>query len=759
MKPVHGIALAAGVALVAGLAWFFLGASGETGRESRGARPLGETPSEPEPRTAAELVEAPTPDPQESSDADEEPAEIFEAEIYGRVLADVTDEPFPDRFVAIQADDFPPAHGRTDELGAFRIRFRGPPEATAVAMPPRGWVPTGPPHLLSPEERRGLAEVVLRFRKGPSAAVRGYVVDKRTSEGVPQLRVELKMDELELFETVVTDDAGAFFTEGAFPAGKLSAEIWDDAPEGPIRIASASREHLKKDGAYDPAWQIEVGIGPTYRLLPAGGGNFERLLWFVELVESPKEGRFSAEIDVGQQGLSLRNTTPRDDRLWKPRMLRHGEPAWVRFPRVEHAPDEDFQPRLVLTGGDRWFGEVGVESTVGRHPEVLGVPLKACGTVGGVIVDEAENGIPSLWVALYPRNADGGEDTALPILQTWTDENGGYGFRHVETTRYLFVVQPWTYPFAVEPVVVQQGPNPLGEYPLPQPRLGPVAGTMTRDLSHRVAGAVLRLRSREGVGWEWVQIAGNRSPYFRFAGVPAGEYDLFISQIALTRRQINAVWGPPKTYLFAPTEGVELTSRDVPERLRVAFDIRDSRGFYPTGRAVYFGPEGALWSYDHVQKDKTFAIPPGEPIRWTVVADGMQPVTGDETRFRGSGDVKVAEVQLELGWGTTVYLRDREGGSGRLSAEESKALRRLGYSSSQVIPQFLASRPLVGARIYADGKPIGGVDRRGVARLRLLSAPETIQVDVEGYRGAALIPLFHRGAGGYQESVLWMERE
>ncbi|MCZ6599176.1 MAG: hypothetical protein O7B99_16170 [Planctomycetota bacterium] len=753
--------LGGGVAAIVALAWVLLGSDdGEPRAPAVVPRPP-ETPAE-EHREESELAaaEAPAtiaPAPEPEPDGVERTSRIFTAEIFGRVIALPDEEPAADLRVRVwspspDGPDEAKMEARTDEEGRFRMKFTGPMEARAAPQPKRGWVPADSPVELTVEQRRGEEEVVLKIEPGPSATVRGQVVDEKTREPVHEVQVEIASDFEGVQELVITDAEGFFATETAFPQGHLFATVIDVVFGEAVRLGSDSRPHLE-DGSLARMWELPVRIGPTYFLLPTGGGTFPTGDWVAEMVEEPPGHRYAAKLQVGRQ-LVLLPRSERQERLWSQTPLRTGKPPWVRWPRQEHEPDEKREVRLsVLHGSHEWWGEARVDRTTGRYRDVVGIPLEPIGALTGKVVTRNGGGIDGLSIGLSPRTRFGDPASDLATRETVTAGGGLFVFERVPTRLFLLALDPQRYPEVHELIDVPRGVSELPAYVVSDPApTGSVTGRFEVKRGHRPGEALVTLRSMEGLHHERIELV-RYGRTFRFDRVPRGEYQLIVEQKGRPDRQANAFWTPRRTVVYPPEAGIRIVSQKAADPVRHVFDGYERRSNLALDRmVVIFGPEGGLWDTKSLGQRGSVKISPDLPFRFALSAPGYQPTFGDESNFLGAGNERVARIPLDPGWGATIHLREgSRGTSGRIKRE----LRALGYRTGAGGNYFTNRRITTGA-VYADGEYVTRFDGHGRARLSLLRKPERIQIVCPGWIGSSASPLHDWYPADYQEVIVWM---
>jgi len=672
--------------------------------------------------------------------------------LVGRVEQAENERPLADIVVQVTGpDDKAVAGARSDEDGRFEIVGLAPEEVTIRARPRRGFVVKGRLHVVTAEERRGEEEIVLVLARGTSAPVEGIVVNELTQEGVFELRVELSLGELS--ESVRTDGQGNFATEVAFPPGALSAAVFDEPPGGPAGIGTFRREHLK-DGMLGEPWALEVGIGPSF-LLDATSGASLGPDFMARIVEASPEPRFAAVLDVHAGGFVLNRDAPVElgkhiENSWPEIPVRPGTPPWIRYSSQHLKPPAEEVAReitLQVHGGGQWIGAAEILTTVGHYPHTIGIPLRACGTVAGSVIDTTETPVKEASVRLFSR----GSGSELAIRETKTNDGGAYNFADVDAGLYRLVVQPLLHAGDERELRVEQGPNPLPTVILPPALVaGDVAGELfvAADTPHE--RPFLTLASAEGSSWRKVEVArvAARDEHgtlyaFRFQDVPSGEFDLAVGHLGLNKGLSN-FWTPRKLRVYSPRDGIRFDCRapDDPEAL--VFRVTDAAGNSVAHADVTFGPEGFLVGQYKLRGDRVFFLPRGVPLEWTVSARGYRPVRGNASAALRDGDRRVVDVVLKRGWGATLHV---------LAAPDASKLnrhRRTVYESEL----FWQATPVV-ARVYADGRIVGRTDARGRIDLSLAHMPQKIRVEMPGWMGAAVHDM-RRGRDEHTEAVLYL---
>ena len=671
---------------------------------------------------------------------DENEADWVEFNLFGRVLDRGSQRPIGDVAIRFLHGESTLAGTRSDEEGAFIATFRGPARCSRPSAAVRGWTAVLA-RPLTEEERSAAEETLLYLERGTSAVVSGLVTNAQTDEGVFSVQVELAMDGAGLSETIETDARGTFLSTIAFPAGPITARVIDPAPDGPVALGGFTREHLK-DGLLGEAWKLAVDIGPSYLLDSTSGGSLGPDFAVTLTVGAPESefaglvevrGNRMILVDEGGSALALTRlgygggsaTNSGEEREPTTVSVRAGSggPSWVRFPLPFPPLEDDQVAQLQVRGGNRWLATIEVDSVVGHWPNVLGVPLRACGTVAGRFLDTAQQPIEGARVVLFDR----GDRSEIARYETQTLADGSYRLRDVHVGGYRFAIEPEIHSGITQDLTVEQGSNTLDPFFVPPTVVaGEVSGELLIEagVPHQIP--ILTLESREGssfrrmtAGHTVAKDDGQVVYGFRFPEVPSGAYDLFVGSLQ-GPGQMGGFWTPRRHVIYPPDTDVRFTCRaDDQDHFALRFLPRDTRGDPIPNAWVAFGPEG-WWTGEYdVRMDEGFGIPRGVPLQWAVGRAGFRTERGTENDLVIRDDATTVELTLQSGWSATLYLVQDAPYLGRARIR----------SGAGAMPQ---GKPVRGARVLADGDPAGTSDRRGRVDIDLRRTPSRLEIRAPG---------------------------
>lgn len=280
---------------------------------------------------------------------------------------------------------------------------------------------------------------------------RGRVIDERTREPVPQLKVHLAAL-LGREADVETDDEGRFASTEALPAGAIDVRFSDGEDDVVVESKPAEVAFLDKSA---PAEEVlfQIAIGPTYRFtlrldpsspVAIGLGRAGVPGSLPEQPPAPAETAVSFEHVIVQ--VRLRNLVPlaHDELTDNPfamwRTLRDETPCRVRYAmpgRAEHGGPVRLEVR---TEGKDYAGHVDVASTCGVSPRVLDVLLATAAKVHGRVHDAAGEGIGDATIAIVYAGSSAGD----VLDRCLTDFSGNFSFEGLEpgTVRAIEVTHP-----------------------------------------------------------------------------------------------------------------------------------------------------------------------------------------------------------------------------------------------------------------------------------------------------------------------------
>jgi hypothetical protein len=691
-------------------------------------------------------------------------------QLRGRVLSRADEEPLADVLVRVlSADGLATAFARSDEGGAFELAYRGPPDARAQPLPKRGWVPEGPPLRVTDAQLAGDEEIVLHLMRGHSEPVGGKVVAKSTHQGVRDALVQVAMTAFALEEEVRTDLEGRFRTELSFPEGEVSVTVLDRIVDSPsslrlTTLGTAARAHLE-DGRLGETWIVEVDVGPSYVLGSRDGPPIDAT-FTARLQPQEAEQEVAAVLDVERRGFRLIDADELEDPEneivvpdpWPEIPVRSGDEGrtpWIRYPRPLHPPLEGVDFELLVRGGTKWVGTAPVQTIEGHQAGVVAVPLRATSALVGRVLDTTDAGVADAQVLLF----EPGPRDRPPFRTTLTGSDGGFELVDVDARDWRLVVRPRQHPGEELAVDLVPGRVALDPIVLPAaPVMGDVAGELFVPAGVPHDRPYVTLASSEGSSWRSVEIArpsgagagADGTTYrFLFPNVPSGEYDLTVGSFVGRGGTSDAFWTPRRWRVFPPRGDVFFECRADDEPQEFSFVVSDALDRPVRGAEVTFGPGGWLTGNHDVGR-RAFRIPRDATLAWRVTAQGCQPVYGDESDVRSAKDARAeVVVRLRRGYGATLHVLSLPEGVNR------NAFRRAARGSLGGAELLWDAFPVPGARVYADGQPVGTTDREGRIDLALQARPERVTVRADGWMGLDVTML---GRSAHTEAVLWCGR-
>jgi len=702
--------------------------------------------------------------------------------VHGRVVDHDRGEPIGGVAVIVEEGTLR-ARARSDEEGRFELDWRGGDGARGVALPKKGWVPTGPPVPLSPAHLAGTEELVLTLRPGTADVVFGRVLDP-TGQGVFDARVSLDMPRYGLSDSVVTEGDGSFRSEVSFPEGELVGDVADLPPgEEPVLVHRFEVDHL--EGGRLRALTLDVPIGPTF-LVAASIGTVLDESFRARVRAAVDETGIAAVLGVEDSGFRLLSPpgaqigreverdllgglgytgaedadrvdarTP-DPEPWTEVALRtrlsDGSQAtpWVRYARAIAPPVEGVAYELVLSSRDTWYGAGPLARIEGLHPGVVSVVLDLVARVGGRVVDTTGAGVPEARVQLH----EPGKEDEAPLFLTTTNRAGSFELERVPAGSWVVRIVPRKHAGSRFPVDLPPGRVALQDTVLPAaPNAGSVEGRLYVQDGIPHDSPVLTLASNEGSAWHALARAhrngrnesGELVYTFRFDDVPSGEYELTVGALGWRDATRGNAWSPPAHKVFPPRDGVLFHCRASEEPLEFRFDVLGPDDRPLRGAEVTFGPGGWLSGSFDLDWTRTFRVPRDASLSWSVHAPHHRPVSGTEADIRHEEGGGVIELRPSPGWGATLYL---------VAASFDREARAL-----DALQAGWMTNPVVGAKAYADGRLLGRSDARGRLELAGDQRPERIVLRAEGWVAKQLSRPDRRRGGLMSATVVLLVRK
>lgn len=608
------------------------------------------------------------------------------------------------------------------------------PESRSESTERAAQVASGEPRALSPEAR---ANAVQRESSGRKRSARsagaghlGRVVDARTDEPVPDLRVEVATVDGSR-ESVTTDADGGFRTRAA-----IARPVGLTVHEPPIAGAPPEQGSLPFEALVDEPEPgvpvvVRIHVGPTYRLRPTRPLP-ERVCGV---------GHVAVQLDRnGGEHSSSALARALDDGTWRVRFVRpvrgDGEGRLtVMFTSWSWLQD-DGRP----SGADvaEYRGSTTVRSLVGRHPGVLAIDVEErLGLALSVVAADSEPIAEARVVVL------GLDDPPLPdpVLQledqdlhTWrgsTEADGTALAFPLAAGAYRVVAIADSHAAAEQPFELLAGAQaapPLMLHPLPVG--GTIAGRVETDgwlPEHAREGRLLIARV-QGLGAARIErtaIAGGNDvdgPFWEFAfeDLPGGEYRVDVFGVP------EATFEPASARVTAPATDLRFRLDPTSIGVPIAFEPYDASTGAPIedfAVALVFGGHVIPDALDGDHGEPLWYLPPDGRLRWWLLASGYRPAAGDERAFDRGAAPRVAAVALERGYGALIECVD--------------AARLVDHAFQGDAAELVAawtSPPIPGVAVHADGRRVATSDAHGMAALSLPAEPARIELHAPGWR-------------------------
>lgn len=522
------------------------------------------------------------------------------------------------------------AEAQSGEDGLFELAVEPRTDSRVEAEAPAGfWIVE--PSIVPKAHHWAGAPLEIVLAPADLAPFRGRALDSVTGDPVPRFVMRIFGVE-SAYETVQTDDGGAFVTEGLFPAGVVRVQ-WN-APGFSSWIPIGESEHAHRPHVgHSVAATIRVHVGPTYRL---------------RLKKPPEIGieHLGARLVPGDQVDDPPPGEAEDERI------EPGDPPWVRFP--PHAEIESSSAWLVVrTHGGAYEGRARVATTTGIQPTPVEIRLEALATIRGTVVDASEVPVAGAEVRLVCL--DGASSSRGPALCAGTGlflfegvPPGDYALNAVDRAAGSAALKVTLQPGEEQRPLIRLEPYPIG---------GDVEGIVRSTTGRYQRGATLTLRPTDAAlqaltrhaAAEWMEEGGGVVGRFRFQDVPRGSYVL-----TATLGLAPFLLEPEELAVAPPAAGLEFLVRDEEEALRIGIVVVDAG----TGAVV----EDALLCVTDASGAVLFdgpiddwparrKIPVSHPFVWSVRAAGRSEAHGDrsELRARSGSPIATLIVVLEAG--------------------------------------------------------------------------------------------------------------
>ncbi len=637
-----------------------------------------------------------------------EPAEEVPAiQLQGRCEDAKTGASLPGFTVRVR-DSSQASETATDIDGGFSMPWSGTRDARIEVLAREGWSRGLSVRDLTEGELNGESELLLLVPTLRRGVLRGSVVDSRTGQALPFLRVQLEgSPEL---EPSVTDRQGGFSFADELAEGLVELRVYDKRRDGALDLGVHPVEHV-----IDTAESIElvVDIGPTLFLNPSGTSQLETTEWSARIVERRGAPDLSGRILRGPSGWVLATLqTFVEERAWSWQPTHERSPTWTRYPRVEYEPDSEFAALVQLRSLDgRLVGETPIPTTLGVTAPPIDIRTRPVGTLAGVVTDS--DGTPVTSANLWMSN--GAETRALG---PWRSGSAGeFRISELEPGSYELTVVAPLRPMLSQTIDLRPGEQ---EHPdlvlLPEDADFSIRGRFECRLSHGPAVVLLELEEEHGrdkrrkllrrlQSQSTVNSEPPQNNQFLFAGLAGSTYNLRPISISGTHHWIPneiSVTTPASPLLFRCAGTAPSANR------RVEAVDSTTKGRIP-GQELYLGPAkqpSFTWPESR-PVERWYTLPASSPLTWTVWAPGYQPATGNLGDLGNSGSRLPAEVILKRGFGMRLFFRVEAAG-----VKESPG-------NASVVP---------GVKIEVDAARYGMSDHNGEALLQLDRAPERIDL-------------------------------
>jgi len=591
----------------------------------------------------------------------------------------------------------------------------------------------------------------------PHAAVKvmgnvdGHVVDAVTGESVPWIHVHFACGGTT--DEVITDANGAFVSNTEFKSGPLSADLIDDD----VNVASFTIEHSSARGTH--AWILQAPIGPTFPVSLVDGSIPSPETWFLRLVETTLPENCSGVLTVRLDAVAMQGAnTDHPDRTWPWIRLRPGEPAFARYPKQLHSPDNTYRTFVELKSATLFRrGREIVSKSFGVHV-ALHVETEPYALVTGSV---AMDGISAEWpILVYLGPADDERtryrDTVVPRWEECVAEAGGAFSIETALRGRLSLIAVCSNAVSKPMSITLQSSGYMGA----APRLHPAKTSSKSPGKTRTArgrdtvdsfgpGSIcVRVRLSSGGAWmrSWLKDAQNETGVFD--NLPEAQYDTLAVGFGRSAR-----FGPELQDRSAPRDWWNYADRggdSFPRRI-LALEAGTERVL--DGCQVTFGPSGGLFGTTAFTTEDHFDLSEKAHVSWAVWQHACAPVFGDESDFK---DIRtpdregLAIAHMAPGWGVELSLRAGD------PAARGHAIWPWTddvFAAHGALLGAIAGPPLPCVEIRADDTRIATSDANGDARISTRLMPMKLTLHAEGWKLAAL----DRLPGGMRY-VAWMRR-
>ncbi len=562
-----------------------------------------------------------------------------------------------------------------------------------------------------------------------SAPVRGLIVDARTGEGVPHVRVQSRgIFGLGVWQAV-TDSDGRFESASPRPKSRQKLVAFDEF-SGRQLDARRHAHGPAQEGGQDLRWPIEVG--PTFRVRLVGQPG-------------PNVGFKLRLVERGLDG-ELREWPWLD-----PVAGQTGDELWVRYQRVQHEPHPARVPYLEALAEEAGLGgQAQVRSTLGLQVVDLTVAPKP--GIQGRVVDQDGRPVEAAVVALH-RGPPQPTGTAKFVANT--DEEGRFRLEGLQPGRIWLMVATNHRPALHLDIDLAVGERRWLDLVVQRLEIaGSIRGELVGEADEDYPTAFVRLVSEDGGSTDLVEFAGfmldfdifgksertGRSP-FVFEDLPAGRY-----RISLTPLDGRSYF-PETLSVEPPCDGVQFNVGPATSENDLRLRVRDRVTLEECAEISMLWRVGWMWASEVKAEESGASLgstPSNIPLTLLIAAPLHRPAVASLASASRSADGDWLEVDLAPGWGMALVLVDAQ-----------RTIGNRDMDLADVLPMPVPA----GARVLAGGKEIGRSDETGLALCASdgpisdfeVVLPGWAVLSVERFRGHAETP---DGIG-----FVWMARE
>jgi len=564
--------------------------------------------------------------------------------------------------------------------------------------------------------------------------VRGLVVDAKTGEIVPHVEIVLSLDART--ERIEVGEDGRFASTADFPSGPIRAVVHD---EGAV-VGEVQALHDAPTGKHE--WRVAVPIGPTIPFASIDKVAARVDAWRARIVESALVPEIVAELEVVESGLVVRAPSlARPDREWSWKLIRPGNPPWIRYSRHEHERIPGVRSLLELredTANRK--GSFILKSTVGVHPAV-DIDTRPFAKARLRLAREPANKNLPMRVVMYDTRDQPlpGAPTAPVFDEGFVDEKGEIEFTDLDGgTKHVI---GWSREERLDQhVVVDPGPTDVFEVHATRADRGSRGRVKNRDLRWHLAETV-HVLAKPAVA----------------EGRMRGWMTTLERGWGLSGDVLSGVYGGIDAHVVMGEPANRRLTRSFREDLvDCRFDVEDNMS-----AEIAFGPAGSFFPTKSSSARDMLILFESLEFSWSAWSAGKQPIFGDQRNLKAdAGGTRSAKLDFQPGWG--VHLVLRAGAPTDIQSDlalwSDESLRRRTRSEDREGPSVeaavLAAPPIVGVTLQVDGYDEAVSDAVGEIRLRRAFEPRQLTLVGRGWRLTALEHL----PGKAPRYVAWLRR-